>query len=70
MWILSSIEKNKPFVLIMLFISIIQIFMVYYGGALFRTVPLSISELASAVLIASSVLPFEMIRRIFYKLHR
>lgn len=68
MWILSNIRKNKPFAIIMLFISIVQIIMIYYGGNVFRTVPLTISELSSVILIASTVVPFEIVRRIFYKL--
>ncbi len=68
MWILSNITKNKPFTFIMLLISVIQIVMIYFGGAVFRTVPLSYSEVIYVVLIAFTVVPFEFIRRIFYKL--
>ena len=41
LWLLSNIGKNKPFIFIMLFICIIQIFMIYFGGELFRCVPLA-----------------------------
>ena len=68
MWIFSNIEKNKAFVLIMSFICVIQIVMIYYGGALFRTMPLLAKELFAVLLLAFSVVPFEMLRRIFYKL--
>ncbi len=68
MWILSYIGKNKPFIFIMILISVIQIFMIYYGGSIFRTVPLLASELILVLLLAFSVVPFEMIRRVFYKL--
>ena len=70
MWILSNIRKNKPFVFIMIFISVIQILMIYYGGSIFRTVPLTAGSLLCVILLAASVVPFEMIRRIFYKLRR
>lgn len=66
--ILSNIDKNKPFVLIMLLISFIQIFMIYYGGAVFRCVPLTSKELSFVILFAASVIPFDLIRRIVYKL--
>ena len=46
----------------------IQIVMIYYGGALFRTVPLLWRELLKVILLAFSVVPFEMLRRIFYNL--
>ena len=68
MWLFSNIGKNKPFVLIMLFISVIQLFIIYYGGTLFRSVPLLPEELMMAVGTASIVLVFDAIRRIFFKL--
>ena len=70
MWILSDIGKNKPFVFIMIFISVIQIIMIYFGGSVFRTVPLTFGEIFRTVAISFTVLPFEIIRRIFYKLRR
>ena len=68
--LLSNIEKNKPFILIMLFIGIIQILMIYFGGELFRSVPLTAREVLNVILIAASVIPFDMIRRIMRKLFR
>ncbi len=68
LWILSNISKNKPFILIMLLISVIQIFMIFFGGRLFRCVPLVFGELSFVILLAATVIPFEMIRRLFYKL--
>jgi calcium-translocating P-type ATPase len=70
MWMFSNLGKNKPFVLIMSFISLIQILMIYYGGTVFRTVPLTLKELLYVILFASSVIPFEFIRRLMYKLKR
>ena len=68
LWLLSNIGKNKPFILIMLLICIIQACMIYFGGALFRCVPLAPYELSFVVLLALTVLPFEMFRRLIYKL--
>ena len=68
LWLLSNISKNKPFVFIMLFISAIQVCMIYFGGSIFRCVPLLPYELSFVILLASSVIPFEMIRRLMYKL--
>jgi calcium-translocating P-type ATPase len=70
MWIFSNIGKNKAFVFIMTFISVIQIVMIYYGGSVFRTVPLTFREFLSVILISATVVPFEMTRRIFYKLKK
>lgn len=65
---LSNISKNKPFVLIMLLISVIQILMIYLGGELFRCTPLSAKELLFVIGLAFSVIPFDIVRRIIYKL--
>jgi magnesium-transporting ATPase (P-type) len=36
----SNIGKNKPFIIIMLLISVIQLIMIYFGGSVFRCTPL------------------------------
>ncbi len=66
--IFSNIGKNKPFIIIMLMISAIQIAMIYFGGALFRTVPLTVSELMLAIALASTTIFFDILRRVFVKL--
>ena len=66
----SGISKNKPFLLIMALIAVIQIVMIYFGGEVFRTAPLTAGELVSCILLASTVVPFEMIRRIFKKISK
>ena len=68
LWLFSNISKNKLFILIMLAISVIQMFMIYYGGALFRCVPLSATELWFAVSTAFTVIPLDVVRRIVEKL--
>ncbi len=67
-FILSNIGKNKPFVAIMIFISVIQVLIVYYGGSLFRSTPLTATELLFAITTAATVLVFDTLRRIFKKL--
>ncbi|MBR5144481.1 MAG: calcium-translocating P-type ATPase, PMCA-type [Clostridia bacterium] len=68
LWLLSNISKNKPFIFIMLLISVIQILLIYFGGEIFRCVPLQPKELSFVILLATTVIPFEMIRRLLYKL--
>jgi calcium-translocating P-type ATPase len=70
LWLLSNIRRNKPFVLIMIFISVIQVCMIYYGGSIFRTVPLTAQEFLTVILLAFSVIPFEFVRKIFSKLRK
>lgn len=68
LWLFSNIGKNIPFILIMLLISAIQICMIYFGGEVFRCAPLEAHELGFALSLGACVIPFEMIRRLIYKL--
>ncbi|MBO5879614.1 MAG: cation transporting ATPase C-terminal domain-containing protein, partial [Clostridia bacterium] len=68
LWIFSNIEKNKLFIFIMLAIALIQIMMIYIGGELFRTTPLKIGEVVSVVILASTIIPFDIICRILSRL--
>jgi len=65
---LSGIGKNKPFLLILSFVSVIQILMIYFGGEVFRSIPLSFRELLNVVLLSATVMPFDILRRIIKKL--
>ncbi len=67
LWLFSNIRKNKPFIFIMILISLIQIVMIYMGGELFRATPLRINELISVIILAFTVIPFDMIGRILSK---
>ncbi|MBO5906871.1 MAG: calcium-translocating P-type ATPase, PMCA-type [Clostridia bacterium] len=67
-WMLSNIGKNIPFLVIILAISVIQIIMIYCGGEVFRCTPLSPKQLGLAVGMAFSVIPFDVFRRLIYKL--
>ncbi len=66
----ADIGKNKPFVLILLCISVVQILMIYFGGALFRTAPLTLTELGFTLLLSVFVIPFDFVRRLFVSLRR
>lgn len=68
LWIFSNIGKNKPFIIIMLLVSVIQILIIYFGGVLFRSVPLTPRELSVAIGFGMLVFPFDTLRRIFAKL--
>ena len=68
LWVLSGISKNLIFIFIMLLIATVQIAMIYFGGEIFRCVPLEIGELALSITLALTVIPFDFIRRIIQKL--
>jgi magnesium-transporting ATPase (P-type) len=67
-WTFHGIFDNKPFVFILSCIAVIQVVIIYRGGALFRSVPLSIGQFSSVVGLASMVIPFDFLRRCFLKL--
>ncbi len=68
LWIFSNIGRNKPFLIIMAVIALIQVLMIYFGGSVFRTVPLRPYEFVPIILLSASVIAFDLIRRIAYKL--
>lgn len=67
--ILAHLLKNRMFIIVILFISIVQMLMIYYGGTLFRTVPLTPKEFIFMLIFAFSVVPVDMIRKIIIKKH-
>jgi len=66
----SNFSKNKIFLLIFLFITIVQIFLIYYGGTIFRTSGLNLKEFIVMFLVSFSVIPFDIIRKIIMKRKR
>ena len=65
--ILANIFKNKCFLIIVSFITITQIFLIYYGGDLFRTIGLNLKELETMIILASTVIAIDFIRKIILK---
>ena len=65
--ILSNLYKNKAFLLIFSFISIVQIILIYFGGELFRTVGLSVFEFEIMLLFAFTIIPVDLIRKYILK---
>lgn len=68
MFIFFGLLRNKAFLLIMSFITVIQILIIYFGGSLFRSTPLTPRELVCTALLSLTVLAFDTVRRIFAKL--
>ncbi len=65
---LAGLSRNKGFLGIMVAVLAIQILFVYVGGAVLRTAPLTLGELALTSLLALSVLPAELARKIHRRL--
>lgn len=55
--VFSDILKNKVFIFIMLFVVIVQILMIYYGGSIFRTTTLNLKEFITMILFSFMVIP-------------
>ena len=52
----------------MIFIISVQILLIYYGGNIFRTAGLTINELLTTILLASTVVPIDWLRKISLRL--
>lgn len=61
--LLSHIAANKPFILIMTAVAVIQLMIIYFGGEIFRCVPLQPNDLLFAALLAATVIPADIIRK-------
>lgn len=65
--IFSHIAGNKPFIFIMSVVATVQLLIIYFGGEVFRCVPLEARHLGAAALIAATVIPADIIRKILKK---
>ena len=65
--LLSSLSKNKAFIAIMISVALVQITFIYFGGQVFRTVPLAFCDLVTVVLLSSTTLVFDFIRKLVIK---
>ena len=65
--ILSNITKNKAFLIVTLIIIIVQLYLIYYGGELFRAFGLTLKEIQITILLAATVIPIDWIRKIIIK---
>lgn len=66
--LLSGLSKNRAFIIIMAMVCVVQIAFTYLGGSVLRTAPLELSELFFTMLLALSVFPAELLRKIIWRL--
>lgn len=64
----SGMAKNPMFLVVISVICVIQVSFVYFGGEALRAVPLALGELAFTVGVALLALPFELLRKIAWRL--
>lgn len=65
--ILSNIIKNKAFIAVISLVIVIQIYLIYYGNSLFRTVPLNFNEFMVMLILSLTVIPFDFGRKMVLK---
>ena len=65
--LLAHLSKNKVFLIIILFILIVQIYLIYYGGDLFRAYGLSPFEFEVMILLSLTVVPVDWLRKIYLR---
>ncbi|MBR2849940.1 MAG: cation transporting ATPase C-terminal domain-containing protein [Clostridia bacterium] len=63
----AGLSKNKTFIAIITLVTSVQIIFIYLGGSLLRTAPLTLRELGFTFLIALSVIPLELLRKLFLR---
>ena len=63
-----NIGKNKGFLLIMLAVCATQILLIFFGGTMFRTHALPAFVIFETVMLAFTVIPFDLMRKIFSRI--
>ncbi len=66
----SNIGKNAAFLIIMPMVALIQLVIIYFGGDVFRCVPLEVRDLGICALFALTVIPADTIRKAVISLGR
>lgn len=65
--IFAHLSENKIFLLIILFIIIVQISIIYSGITIFQTARINIKELLITIVLSFSIIPLDIIRKIITK---
>lgn len=63
----TGLSLNKVFLIIMTLIIVAQIYLIYFGGNLFRTYGLNINEFIFIILLSSTVIPVDLIKKYLIK---
>ena len=66
--IFANLEKNKGFLMIMSLVSAVQILLIFFGGSMFRAHALPWSVIRDILLLAFTVIPFDLFRKICAKI--
>lgn len=64
--ITSHLAGNKPFIFIMTLVAVVQLLIIYFGGEVFRCTPLRPLHLFYCGMIALTVIPADMLRKLIF----
>ena len=68
LYLFTNIWRNKAFIMVMSFVLIVQLLLIYFGGNVFRTVPLTIQQLTIVVSMSLSVIPVDLLRKFILRI--
>ena len=63
--LLSHISGNKAFISILIFVTAVQLTIIYFGGEIFRCTPVMFKDLAVCFILSSTVIPIDQLRKYF-----
>ncbi len=63
----SHLSKNKIFLAVISFVLIVQVYLIYYGGEIFRTYGLNFIEFEIMIILSMTVIPVDFIRKIYLR---
>ena len=66
----AHLSENRAFAVIMPAVAAIQLLIVYFGGTVFRCVPLRASDLGLCALFAMTVIPADTVRKCILRIRR
>lgn len=66
--LLSHLWKNKSYVIVIAFVTLVQLFLLYNGGDVFRTYGLTTKEFFVVLSMSFTVIPFDLMRKSILRL--
>ncbi|WP_249299014.1 calcium-translocating P-type ATPase, PMCA-type [Feifania hominis] len=66
--LLAHLRENHSFITIMALVTAVQLALIYFGGSLFRTAGLRLSELLFVLALSLLVVPVDLLRKCYRKL--
>jgi len=66
--LMSYLSLNKPFVWIMGVVTVAQILLIFLGGSVFRTEPISLKHFLLVLILAGTIIPIDLARKYVIRL--